>query len=191
MIGRAGFSSKCWRVLRWTGLAAAVPALWACTSRTLEMPNITPTATLTTNFTQKVNNEIDILFMIDNSSSMSEMQGKLYDQLPLFMNVLETLPNPPSLHVAVVSSDMGAPGDSVSSIGCTTYGDSGDFQNMPRGMCTRSPSTSAPASCHRRSDSGSRRNSMPMSSRMVSALASMISAASRLSNSVTGSLRRM
>ena len=32
---------------------------------------------------------------------------------------------------------------------------------------------------------------MPMSSRMVSALASMISTASRLSNSVTGSLRRM
>ena len=82
MIGRAGFSSKCWRVLRWAGLAAAAPALWACTSRTLETPNITPTATLTTNFTQKINNEIDILFMIDNSSSMTEMQKKLYDQLP-------------------------------------------------------------------------------------------------------------
>ena len=113
MIGRAGFSSKCWRVLRWAGLAAAAPALWACTSRTLEPPNITPTATLTTNFTQKINNEIDILFMIDNSSSMTEMQSKLYDQLPLFMNVLKGLPNPPSLHVAVVSSDMGAPGDST------------------------------------------------------------------------------
>ena len=77
MIGRAGLSSKCWRVLRWVGLAAAAPALWACTSRTLETPTITPTATLTTNFTQKINNEIDILFMIDNSSSMNEMQEKL------------------------------------------------------------------------------------------------------------------
>ena len=85
MIGRAGLSTKCWRVLRWAGLAAAAPALWACTSRTLETPKITPTATLTTNFTQKINNEIDILFMIDNSSSMTEMQQKLYDQLPLFM----------------------------------------------------------------------------------------------------------
>ena len=135
MIGRAVFSSKYWRVLRWAGLAAAAPALWACTSRTLEPPNVTPTATVTTNFTQKINNELDILFMIDNSSSMKEMQAKLYDQLPLFMNKLTGLPNPPSLHVAVVSSDMGAPGDSTSAIMCTQSGDSGQFQSAERGMC--------------------------------------------------------
>src|SRR6185437_1026033 len=123
------FSSKCWRVLRWAGLAAAAPALWACTSRTLEAPVITPTATVTTNFTQKINNEIDILFMIDNSSSMTPMQGKLYDQLPNFMNVLEGIPNKPNLHVAVVSSDMGAPSDT--DIGCST-GDQGFFQSKPR-----------------------------------------------------------
>jgi hypothetical protein len=99
------------------------------------MPNITPTATLTTNFTQKINNELDILFMIDNSSSMTEMQQKLYDQLPVFMNKLTSLPNPPSLHVAVVSSDMGAPGDSTTSIMCTKAGDQGQFQSMPRGNC--------------------------------------------------------
>jgi hypothetical protein len=136
MIGRAGLSTKCWRVLRWAGLAAAAPALWACTSRTLETPQITPTETLTTNFTQKINNEIDILFMIDNSSSMTEMQTKLYDQLPLFMQVLQALPTPPSLHVAVVSSDMGAPGDATSMIQCTPAGDQGEFQAMPRGTCT-------------------------------------------------------
>ncbi|HLK91431.1 MAG TPA: hypothetical protein VKZ18_16150 [Polyangia bacterium] len=141
MSGRAGFSSKCWRVLRWAGLAAVAPAVWACTSRTLEAPPITPTATIQTNFTQKINNEIDILFMIDNSSSMTEMQSKLYDQLPLFMNVLTSIPNPPSLHVAVVSSDMGAPGDSTSSIACTQFGDSGQFQSMPRGTCTNTSLT--------------------------------------------------
>jgi hypothetical protein len=139
MSGRAGFSSKYWRVLRWAGLAAAAPALWACTSRTLEAPSITPTATIQTNFTQKVNNEIDILFMIDNSSSMTEMQGKLYDQLPAFMNVLTSIPNPPSLHVAVVSSDMGAPGDSTSSIGCTQFGDQGQFQSAPRSNAKLNP----------------------------------------------------
>jgi hypothetical protein len=136
MIGRAGLLSKCWRVLRWAGLAAAVPALWACTSRTLEAPQIQPTATLTTNFTQKINNEIDILFMIDNSSSMTEMQNKVLAQLPLFMNVLTGLTNPPSLHVAVVSSDMGAPGDSTQAIGCTPDGDQGQFQSSPRAPCT-------------------------------------------------------
>ena len=141
MIGRAGFSSKCWRVLRWAGLAAVAPALWACTSRTLEAPNIVPQATVSTKFTQKINNEIDILFMIDNSSSMTEMQQKILAQLPEFMNVLTGLKNPPSLHVAVVSSDMGAPGDSTSSIGCTPAGDQGQFQSAPRTPCTASTLT--------------------------------------------------
>ncbi len=132
MTGRAAQTSsrsRCWRVLRWAGLAAAVPALWACTSRTLEPGIITPTATLTATVTQKINNNIDILFMIDNSSSMKSMQEKLCTQLPTFMNVLEKLPNGlPNVHIAVVSSDMGAPGDSVGSIGCTPYGDDGGFQ---------------------------------------------------------------
>ena len=139
MIGRAGFSSKCWRVLRWAGLAAAAPALWACTSRTLETPTITPTANLTTTFTQKINNELDLLFMIDNSSSMSEMQKKIYDQLPNFIGKLQGLPTPPSLHVAVVSSDLGAPGDAQSSIGCTAFGDQGLFQSAPRSDSTQNP----------------------------------------------------
>ena len=133
--------SKSWRIIRWVGLAASAPALWACTSRSLEAPPLEPTATIQTNFTQKINNEIDILFMIDNSSSMTEMQQKILDQLPLFMNVLTGLKNPPNLHVAVVSSDMGAPGDSTSSIGCTQFGDQGQFQSMPQGTCTASTLT--------------------------------------------------
>jgi hypothetical protein len=139
MTGRAAqmsFRSRYWRVLRWAGLAAAVPALWACTSRTLEPGIITPTATLTTNVTQKINNNIDILFMIDNSSSMTSMQQKLLAQLPLFIQVLQMLPNGlPNVHIAVVSSDMGAPGDSTGTVGCTPYGDDGAFQSSPRGTC--------------------------------------------------------
>jgi hypothetical protein len=139
MIGRAGFSSKCWRVLRWAGLAAAAPALWACTSHTLETPTITPTANLTTNFTQKINNQLDLLFMIDNSSSMSDMQKKIYDQLPSFMAKLQGLATAPSLHVAVVSSDMGAPGDSTAAIMCSKFGDQGEFQSAPRSDSTLTP----------------------------------------------------
>jgi len=95
-----------------------------------------------TTYVTGVSNEMDLLFMVDNSSSMSQMQAKLYDQLPAFMQVLESLPTPPSLHVAVVSSDMGAPGDSVSSIGCTAMGDNGQFQSMPRGTCVATTLTS-------------------------------------------------
>ncbi len=81
------------------------------------------------------NSKLDILFMIDNSSEMKEMQDKLYDQIPNFMSVLEGLPAKPNLHIAVVSSDMGAPGDATSSIQCTTSGDQGEFQSMARGTC--------------------------------------------------------
>jgi hypothetical protein len=134
MLGHAGIASKSWRVARWAALAAAAPALWACTSRTLETPNMVPTATIQTNFTQKVANELDLLFMVDNSLSMKEMQQKLYDQLPLFIQVLQQLKNPPSLHLAVVSSDMGAPGDSTVALSCN-HGQSGDFQSMAQGTC--------------------------------------------------------
>ena len=80
---------------------------------------------------------LDILFMIDNSSSMTTTQMKLLTQDPSFMTVLEKLPNGlPNIHVAVVSSDMGAPGDSTSSVMCTTTGDNGVFQSTPRGTCT-------------------------------------------------------
>ena len=89
-----------------------------------------------TTFIGPRNNEVDILFMIDDSSEMTEMQAKLNSQLPLFVQSLQSLPVPPSLHIAVVSSDMGAPGDATTSIMCTKVGDQGQFQSMPRGTCT-------------------------------------------------------
>jgi hypothetical protein len=113
-------SSRCWRVLRWAGLAAGAGALWACTSRTLETPTIIPQSVETKTITQKVNNNLDLLFMVDNSSSMSPMQDKLLRQLPSFMKAFEALPMKPNLHVAVISSDMGAPSDS--NIKCSTLG---------------------------------------------------------------------
>jgi hypothetical protein len=88
-------------------------------------------------------NNVDVLMMIDDSSSMIEMQGKLYDQLPLFVNALQSLSIQPNLHLAVVSSDMGAPGDSTSSIGCTQSGDQGQFQSAPQSNALLNP----PATC--------------------------------------------
>jgi hypothetical protein len=82
---------------------------------------------------------VDILFMVDNSSEMTEMQQKLVTQLPAFVHALENLPGGlPDVHIAVVSSDMGAPGDSTTSIQCTKAGDQGMFQFTPRGTCTAS-----------------------------------------------------
>jgi hypothetical protein len=91
---------------------------------------------VSSSFSEKINNKIDILFMVDDSSSMIEMQQKLYDQLPNFVTVLQRAQIPPDLHIAVVSSDMGAPGDSTAGIGCTASGDQGGFRSMPQGTCT-------------------------------------------------------
>jgi len=72
---------------------------------------------------------VDILFMVDNSSSMTSMQQKLGQQIQSFVSALQALPGGfPDVHIAVVSSDMGAPGDVTESIGCSAAGDSGAFR---------------------------------------------------------------
>jgi hypothetical protein len=81
---------------------------------------------------------VDILFMIDNSSEMTSMQQKLALQMPTFVRALEGLSDGlPNVHIAVISSDLGAPGDSTTSIMCTAAGDKGLFQ-VGAG-CTNSP----------------------------------------------------
>jgi hypothetical protein len=127
-------SSRWWRVLRWAGLAAAGASLWACTSRTVEAPTITPSVQQQWLFNQKINNNLDILFMIDNSKSMTDMQQKLLAQLFNFMKVFADLPVAPNLHIAVVSSDMGARSDTVLD-SCTPLGDQGKFYSQPEGTC--------------------------------------------------------
>jgi hypothetical protein len=92
--------------------------------------------TESTTFLSKVNTRLDLLFVIDDQSSTGVIQQKFYDQIPNFVSVLEALPNPLDLHVAVVTTDMGAPGDSTTSIGCTAHGDDGAFKNAPTGSCT-------------------------------------------------------
>jgi hypothetical protein len=80
------------------------------------------------------NRNLDVLFMIDNSSSMLLSQTNLLRNIPIFMKVLEDLPGGlPNIHVAVVSSDMGAGSGQTPS--CTTSGDDGIFQSAPRGTC--------------------------------------------------------
>ena len=75
--------------------------------------------------------DLDVLFMIDDSSGMTSMQTKLAAQIPSFIGALENLPNGlPDIHIAVVSSDLGAPGDSTT-VTCTTAGDQGLFRLSP------------------------------------------------------------
>jgi hypothetical protein len=81
--------------------------------------------------TSAARGDLDLLFMIDDSSGMTPMQTKLAEQIPSFIQALASLPGGlPNLHIAVVSSDLGAPGDSTT-IACTTAGDQGLFRISP------------------------------------------------------------
>jgi hypothetical protein len=81
------------------------------------------------------NRNVDLLFMIDNSSSMRPSQTNLTTSFPMFMDAVNNLPGgPPNLHVAVVSSDMGAGDGSIT--GCTRTGDAGKFHFLPTATCS-------------------------------------------------------
>ncbi len=92
------------------------------------------------------NSQLDILFMVDNSSSMLPLQAKFVAAIPAFMNTLKTVPfvagaNPglPDVHIAVVSSDTGPGEFDLPQSHCAFAGDRGAFQSAPRGTCTASP----------------------------------------------------
>jgi hypothetical protein len=105
------------------GLAAA-----SCAQPRVDAPVASTTSALTAAATTGPGN-LDVLFMIDNSSSMTVMQQKLASQIPGFVAALQNLPTGlPNIHIAVVSSDMGAPGDSTSALACTQFGDNGQFR---------------------------------------------------------------
>jgi len=54
------------------------------------------------------NRNLDVLFMVDNSSSMRLQQANLTTNFPMFMDALKALPGGlPNIHVAVISADMG------------------------------------------------------------------------------------
>jgi len=133
---------RLFRVLRWAALAAVAPVLWACNARSLEAPKLKPDRTYTKTFQQSINRNVDLLFMVDNSSSMTPLQTNLLNNFPTFMTTLESAPEGlPNIHVAVVSSDMGAGTGAIKGCGASgglanPGGDRGIFQSTARGACT-------------------------------------------------------
>jgi hypothetical protein len=79
--------------------------------------------------------KVDMLFVIDDSSSVRLLQDNLNRNFPTFMQRLMDPPGLPDLRIAVVTSDMGAGDGSIS--GCdATGGKNGIFQYTARGSCT-------------------------------------------------------
>ncbi len=122
MAGRPGFGSAFVLVVGWV-------ALLGC-----ESPSPVETTSRASGL-GATGRSIDVLFMVDNSSSMDLSQSLLLGNFPKFMDVLTGQPGGlPNVHVAVVSSDMGAGNGSI--LGCSSTGDNGVFQVAPRGNCT-------------------------------------------------------
>jgi hypothetical protein len=121
-----------WRKLRWALAAATVPfALWACNSHPLEQPK--PAPEQQTDLLYEVNplRQLDLVFLVDNSSSMREEQNNLRTNFPAFMAELEKIPGGlPDTRIAVVSSNFGA-GQTTPAPECMPYGDRGKFQVKP------------------------------------------------------------
>jgi hypothetical protein len=137
------FARWCW--------VAALPLLGACNPHPLTPPIPDPQRTGQHDFPASLENKLDVLFMVDNSSSMAPLQAKLITQFKSFMDPLKRVPKPdgsgvalPNIHVAVVSSDPGPGRFDGSTFGCKFGGDRGQFQ-FGRGTCTTSPLHTTPA----------------------------------------------
>ena len=64
------------------------------------------------------NRDLDILFVVDDSSSMADKQANLVANFPNFINVLATGPGGlPNLHLGVITTDMGTKGSADASPG--------------------------------------------------------------------------
>jgi hypothetical protein len=122
-----------WRRVRWLLCAGVVPALWACSARTLGDPTGQPSVVEQVRVLQDQTRKLDLLFMIDDSASMKPLQAKLALRLPDFMAVLAAVPGGlPDLHVAIISSSLGA-GAYGDVPGCTPGppgDDGGKFQHL-------------------------------------------------------------
>ena len=110
-------------------IAVAAVAL-GCLNRPLAEVTPNPTVEERVDFPVKQNNNLDLLFVVDNSGSMRAEQISLAQN---FINIINTMQASlegglPNIHVGVISTDMGNGTHS----GCSATGDNGSLQNTAR-----------------------------------------------------------
>jgi hypothetical protein len=85
--------------------------LGACLDPPVESPTTTVQQETNVRVEQAIKNKVDILFMVDDSPSMSPKQQELIKRFPQLIKVLEDFGakgNPAWYHIGVVSSDLGS-----------------------------------------------------------------------------------
>jgi hypothetical protein len=121
-----------WRTMRW-GVAPAVlvTALWACNSHPFEQPAPAPEAQTDKIYELNPLRQLDLIFVIDNSSSMEQEQENIKRNFPDFMTELQNIKGGlPDIRIGVVSSNFGA-GPGMPAPECPVYGDRGAFLVRP------------------------------------------------------------
>ncbi len=79
-----------------------------------------------------INRDLDLLFLIDKSPTMTDEQAGLTASFPRFIQVLRQIDGGlPNLHLGVISQDIGAGGMTVGG-NCSGNGDNGNLLATPR-----------------------------------------------------------
>lgn len=106
-------------------LASLIAPLISCADRTLAAVEPNQVSEVREVFDVNENRDVDFLFVIDNSHSMEREQISLADKFSNLINALEDHPDGlPSVHIGVVSTDLGGGGHNN---GCSLNGDAGNF----------------------------------------------------------------
>jgi hypothetical protein len=104
---------------------AAVVVLAGCPDREVSEVEPDQVRVETKDMPLEINNDVDILFVIDNSISMEEEQTSLQANFDRFIDVLDNIEGGlPDVHIGVVSSDVGALGV-LNDLNCHDDGDDG------------------------------------------------------------------
>jgi hypothetical protein len=124
-----------WRVLRWVLAVLVIPlVLWACTGHPLLAPMPMPEKQNDQYYEVKTSRDIDILFVVDNSPSMSDKQRNLAKNFPVFMEELKQIQGGlPNVHIGVVSTDLGAGATLLRGGNCGRLGGDGGILQVKAG----------------------------------------------------------
>ena len=119
-------------------LALSVVGLAGCPDRTLSGVTVVAGAIETKDIAANPRRDVDILFLVDNSGSMSEEQASLEANFHRFIDVLQSLDGGlPNIHIGVTTSDLGTStadgGDSGNKLGCNGKGMNGALVPLAAG----------------------------------------------------------
>jgi hypothetical protein len=121
-----------WRRIALAAVAGTLSG--ACSSSSNAPPPPSDAGLTSMTFAHPSVRDLDVLFVIDDAPGMAPAQERLRASFAAFTETLRTLPaGYPDLHVAIISSDLGAGAEDVP--GCRPGGDRGVFWSAPRGAC--------------------------------------------------------